>query len=424
MLHYYFEKFATNILQVVSTDPNAYLKSLEQQLHDNDFKSYQMIIDVGAHFKYISNQTVAKGIANFYLNKNLFKYVLYFNEINILSGLNIKTGEITEIRSADASVIKEKIDCYPDECFIYFDQTHTFGANVPLGKGTHEDPAGPKAFVSFSPKDTETALFQGVMSARNLGGSESISFVGDLALFDYFKNIKDDQNPTKESILSTAKENLIKKIRQNSFMNVYRKIEAVYRRAVLNLIHEAKDIPEQQKIFAESEKFFFTSMDLYPSKLYLIDDEEQETIKVLEKMANNYEAAFQNLLRSTKKADKSLSEEINKIIMIALSQQQEQEQAVAQTLPMIALSQQQEQEQEQAVAQTLPMIALSQEQAVAQTLPISSITNNEKNIDSPKPILFSIPHDVLTHSVNEPESSPRIRVGRAQRKQFHCCTIQ
>ena len=130
------------------------------------------LIDISATFKNISNETVARSLAQYihqhpeqFNTPKALQYVLYFNESDQLSALRIGEDIASQtpivVGPSDPDSIKERLGCEPDECFSYYDQSHTVGADL-----KQSDQA--LGLVLVDSDTTLDSFLQGAMRMRGL----------------------------------------------------------------------------------------------------------------------------------------------------------------------------------------------------------------------------------------------------------------
>lgn len=89
------------------------------------------LIDICARFAGYDALEVASALAKHLLNQgSQIKYVLYFNEDDVICALPVKGGKPTVLGTSDSKEICRKLDCTIDEYFTYYDQPRAQGTDV------------------------------------------------------------------------------------------------------------------------------------------------------------------------------------------------------------------------------------------------------------------------------------------------------
>lgn len=146
------------------------LDIIKKHPHINDLRA---IIDVGAEFKNEKNIEVAKKLRDLFkaqASSNL-KYILYFNEEDILHALpiNRENGDAEPIVLNSSDNLDKKLDCTPDEYFTFYDQKRTTGTDIKQANNT-------LGILTVSEKTTFRDLAQGANRFRDLKGLHRVEY--------------------------------------------------------------------------------------------------------------------------------------------------------------------------------------------------------------------------------------------------------
>jgi hypothetical protein len=182
------------------------------------------IIDINASFKGISNLEVATTLAS-YVQKNAddfnkpqaLKYILYFNDANELCALPIQdymaNQEPIILGSSDKEVIKSRLNCSPDQCFTYYDQSHTVGTDIKQGPNS-------KGLVLIDQNTHFQSFLQGSMRMRDLlEGNQTIDIIVPKKLaktsFDQLSSmmVTNQENELQKENFNAAKAKMINCVR-------------------------------------------------------------------------------------------------------------------------------------------------------------------------------------------------------------------
>jgi hypothetical protein len=148
-----------------------FLEKLLAKQPGPDTAIVRAVIDISATFKGIKNIEVAKALAlhTSQLSTPPLKYILFFNDNNVLCALDIHqaTSSPIELGSTDPQVIDAKLGCSPGERFSYYDQSHTVGADL-------KQALTAKAMVLIDNETPLQSFLQGTMRMRGLQEDQSV----------------------------------------------------------------------------------------------------------------------------------------------------------------------------------------------------------------------------------------------------------
>lgn len=181
----YHHRIAFNTHTSIGTDGyiQTLLKAKDTQIRTHDFTdtntfmnqyltpNLRAIIDISATLSG-DNLKVAQEIArNLRGNQSAIKYVLYFNEDDILCAVSLKNpNKIIVIGTSSPQEIEQKLNCTPQERFTYYDQAHTVGADILQAPDAH-------ALCLVNQKTHLQSFLQGVMRMRQIAGQQTIDIV-------------------------------------------------------------------------------------------------------------------------------------------------------------------------------------------------------------------------------------------------------
>ncbi|MBB63779.1 MAG: hypothetical protein CMO81_01815 [Waddliaceae bacterium] len=163
------------IIKTEETHPSKLLQDLMKQ--NKWTKDHSALIDVGALFRGVSNDEVAKHLSVFLEENSNFEkdFVLYYHPLSNESGVPtgatqlavLKRGETNPkliegtSREVIAAACGLSIGSLEDKVLAYFDQVHCVGADIPL-------PYGSRGCVLFRPNVDREILAQAAMRMRKL----------------------------------------------------------------------------------------------------------------------------------------------------------------------------------------------------------------------------------------------------------------
>ncbi len=129
---------------ISSRDYQTVSQFIEEVINNSTARERTRVLeDVDATFAGVTNSQVAKELAT-YIKKNPthfsnpLKHVLYFNEQQVLSALDLnKPDEPIELGTSDDKTINLILGSTPEERFSYYDQPHTLGADLKQADFAH-----------------------------------------------------------------------------------------------------------------------------------------------------------------------------------------------------------------------------------------------------------------------------------------------
>ncbi len=151
---------------IALTDEN--IIDINKHLKDYLQTTTHAIIDIGAILKG-SNLQIAQKIKTM-ISSTTFKYILFYDEIDLLSALSQTNDTVIVIGKTDPKSIHDKINCPPAEYFTYYDQAHAIGADIIQDNHAH-------ALCLIDKRTPIQAFLQGVMRMRKLLHQQSITIL-------------------------------------------------------------------------------------------------------------------------------------------------------------------------------------------------------------------------------------------------------
>lgn len=204
------------------------------------------IVDVGALFKGISNEQVAKEIAVFYNNQSKIKYVLHFSTIEKkLQALEIKTGNIIELNASSEKEISKILKCTPNERFTYYDQANSTGTDILQDKVA-------SAICTLSKTTSRSKLYQGIRRMRGLDGYQTFSLVYPDSLKEHPQFV--DNDPMR--IIEYTKHVEEKSALKDHYTGIMQNYKDVIRVNLLEKIYQKNSSFEKAQLMKKFEKLF------------------------------------------------------------------------------------------------------------------------------------------------------------------------
>ena len=268
------------------------------------------LIDISATFKGQEALHVVECIA-----KNLktaalpIKYILFFNADNILCAYDpLQTTSQTpiEIGSSDPTSIQQTLNCTPDACFTYYDQSHCVGSDI---RQSNEA----EALVLIDNDTQKQHFLQGSMRMRKLlDGNQRINLVVPPSIAD--ENF--------DTLLERMTENEVSQLKQENYQAALAKMDGVIRNDLMERILAVEGDNSAQfksELFEQWRGYFIEEKVIDIFQLYGGLNELKDTSEVLTKyqtaLFDNWKKNVNNL---SAEEIKNVQEKLNKILSTAL----------------------------------------------------------------------------------------------------------
>ncbi|MBN9288745.1 MAG: hypothetical protein BGO43_08485 [Gammaproteobacteria bacterium 39-13] len=251
----------------------------------------QAIIDVGALFRGISNENVAREIANYFtsVSNNHIQYVLYYdNDEEILYAFDIKNKEKIKLDTTNEAEISKRLKCPPDQRFTYYDQVRTTGTDIVQDAYAH-------ALVTVNEKTPKYAFLQGVKRMRQVAKDQSITLVGP----NYLKLSLPPKDSDLNSVLELVELNQIQESLQVHLRSAPQKFKNVIRENLLQKIYETKDPSKKSELLRNFENYF--TYTYKPEHFINFGDITtlQDTTLYLQNLESGFYSNWQELIKKT-----------------------------------------------------------------------------------------------------------------------------
>ncbi|HSX20328.1 MAG TPA: DUF3638 domain-containing protein, partial [Gammaproteobacteria bacterium] len=254
------------------------------------------IIDQAAYFKNYPNESVARKLVEALGNESNIKHVLFFDQNNKLCAIsNTSNVERKYLASSDLQYLQRELKCTPKQWFVFYDQQHTFGVDLPL-------PHDATALLTIKQGVNWRDLQQAAMRMRNLSVAQKLEFI--------VPNELKSQLPDVRAIVEYSKQNLLADLAQEHFVAAKRQIDATIAATIRNLLVDTMIEKTQIKeinhntILAIFEEFIFSSCN---SDLFVSYGQPKNLVSaanLLAEYANmqvaNFEACSQHLRLQSK----------------------------------------------------------------------------------------------------------------------------
>ncbi len=211
--------------------------------------SFKAIIDRGAVFNGISNEIVARTLLR-HIEKTDLKAVVFYN---------VKKEQMIWEKGRGAPMPFKESKIPPEDRLTYFDQSHTFAADIVQGIQT-------KAVVTVGESTLAEELFQAIWRMRGLKTKDQdIEFITT----GYTKAlIAGDDELTIEKIISFCLLNQGKESLEDNFASDIAALHNVIQRAVLDKAIEAKDVKKMIQIIRSFKSIFLNENTGNPTRFF------------------------------------------------------------------------------------------------------------------------------------------------------------
>lgn len=225
---------------------------IEEVLHQFFFareQGYSCIIERGALFRGVANQTVAAKMLQFAeQHRPDIKGVIFWNDRN--EQMLLEKGSSTPILLKNSTLL-------PHERLTYFDEAHTFAADIP-------QPAEAKGVVTFGEHTRLDGLFQAILRLRGLKDKQSFTFVTSGAVCRMIGK----ENITPDDVVTFAAKNSQVHRKLENFENAPKKMINILRSAVLKKIRHSLFLFKKKKLYQQFRELFVEKVEDNPIKLF------------------------------------------------------------------------------------------------------------------------------------------------------------
>ena len=216
--------------------------------------SIRAIIDCGAQFHGIPNREVAN-VLSAVLSSTKMKFVLYFNEKNVLCALPVTRNphNTKPIILASSENIATRLGCSTADYFAYYDHIHTTGVDIKLAPNTI-------GLLTFNEHASLRDLLQSAMRLRDLKATQQIEFVIMYSLANIHSAFK-SSDWSVEKILNIAlmtQANLLMKMHLSS---AYQKIHNIFKIDLLKRIINTHSFEDKVYLMQHFSPIIFDDSD-------------------------------------------------------------------------------------------------------------------------------------------------------------------
>ena len=190
----------------------------------NDIRA---IIDISAAFAGLSNLDVALELGAFTATHQAnIKYILYFNDRDILCALDVAhpTRQSIELGTSDPDEIDQKLNCKPDDRLTYYDQSHTIGTDLKQAPNS-------RGIVLVNEKTHLQSFLQGCMRMRGLEEQQSVEIIVPTAL----------QETSFDGLIESMATNELNQLTEDNFVAAMAKMQNIVRQDLLQRLSSLED---------------------------------------------------------------------------------------------------------------------------------------------------------------------------------------
>lgn len=209
----------------------------------NGRENVHAIIDVCAALKGTPNKKVAQDLARYLREtQSSLRYVLFFNQDNMLCALSIREDSKTVIlNTSDPGKINRALNCTPEQRFTYYDQVHTLGTDL-------KQAASAKALTLIDHNTQLSGFLQGAMRMRGLADEQCIELIVPKALEQH--NLND--------LLIMMDHNQQQQLMRDNFIAVKSRMNNHVRAHIMQRILAYSTIEEKQQLLMKFKACFVT----------------------------------------------------------------------------------------------------------------------------------------------------------------------
>lgn len=277
-------------------------------------QNLRALIDISATFKGQEALKVVEFIGKtLKANASPIKYILFFNTDNVLCAYDLRHTSkrvLVEIGSSDPKIIRHALNCSPDECFTYYDQSHCVGSDI-----RQSDDA--EALVLIDSDTQKQHFLQGCTRMRKLlEGNQRINLIVPPSI----------AGENFDSLLEIMTKNEETQLKNENYQAVLSKMDGVIRNDLMKRIL-AVDVKGENaaqlkaQLFEKWKNYFIEEKVTDIFKLYGGLSKVKNTSDILTEYQKSVFESWKNQVDklSAEEIDK-VQEELNKILSSALKE--------------------------------------------------------------------------------------------------------
>ncbi len=296
----------TPIHVIEFTQLKPYLEALLQKASVGE--NLHALIDISATFAGISNLEVTQALAEVYASNPALKYILYFNEADVLCAYSIQQRTTVVLASSSPGEINKQLQCTPNERFTYYDQAHTVGTDLKQAPSA-------SALCLVDEKTQTQNFLQGAMRMRELSENQSIQMVVPPSM----------AGQALEDMLETMRSNEKSQILNDNFYATVAKLHNVMRDHALQRIAslDDRDIRTKQLYMSVFDAYFVDVQqgDLFAEygSIYAMQKPGELLEQLILTLTQEWDAHTKTLsLPCTEEDRASLQQKLQKVVEISL----------------------------------------------------------------------------------------------------------
>lgn len=235
------------------------------------------IIDVGAFFRGIDNEKVAREIARYLTRQknSLIRFVLFFDNNQLCAlPVNPENADPIPLRTTDLQAINKLLDCGPENRFTYYDQVHTTGTDI-----TQPDQSTAALTVALDTMVRD--VVQGGMRMRKFAQNQSLISIISPEVAE-----TRGTNPWRiEDVIQLTSHNQIARLGGDHLLAAIQRMDNIIRRDVLKWVYSISDIDEKQALLEAVKEVFLMETPMDVTVLYARLERERNTNDILTELA-------------------------------------------------------------------------------------------------------------------------------------------
>ncbi|MDF2577315.1 MAG: uncharacterized protein K0S74_799 [Chlamydiales bacterium] len=231
---------------------------------NNEGKNYHALIDIGAHFRGLSNLKIAQAVLEFHKenssSESNIKGILFYDEArDELAFIKEGQTEPAYLPQSDPGTIESQTKLSKNQLFTYYDHRRITGADIQQSPTAY-------AIVTIGEHITLKEILQGVMRMRQLAKKQHVEFVVPESLKPILlKTI--GATPTQtlgiKEIIAFAEFNESTKQYKDLPKAIFAKLEGAYEKYINQRLYFSKDDGKQENEYYSQIHQLFTRKSNY-----------------------------------------------------------------------------------------------------------------------------------------------------------------
>lgn len=246
-------------------------------------------IDLGAHFRGVSNLEVAEQFSHYFKDNPRFKhlrFVLYFDSSGKPFAQPIEGGTPIHLEETSPEYIKAKLDAFPNEYFVFYDQRRTTGTDI-------KQASDAQAFVTLGADTLKRDLLQASMRMRELRDKQRVELVIPKECQDVHSQVTEWSVKT---VIDMCQGNEDNRLIDDHFRSAIQEMKQLVRNDCMQIILNQKKITYQHNLIKTFHESFFSRISNSLFELYGGIPETKSVSEILEEQKKNLINQWSGLL--------------------------------------------------------------------------------------------------------------------------------